>query len=780
MDRFNFLPQGLRRNNPATAPADSTATTAIGAAAGTATGTAGTDPNTNINGQPAPLPAVYNPNLSQNQNQNQNQRAQNPYTYPDSVSSLSSDDEYTDDDMYEDDEVYSVSSRSSDTVPLSPRSRQQRGQPQYPSSSTLNHQNRAQNHNGHSQNQNQSLNDQEDLYCDLEAQLGIHPALRVPHPGPQNIPANFPAPPPIPQSQEEMAEIERRSSSRFFLPRMSFRFLGVGGGGNRPRPASSHYSGDGLPPATEVNFPSSQYPASPKSPAFNYTIGEQQLPSTRLHVPGVERTWSRGSNGPPTRDGTRDGSAGGGARVGGEAGRGERQGASRYGFGLLGGAGTRGASRSREGRTVRVTEPRRVHTSSHTGHGARRHRSERDGERRRDGTGRSRSGRSGSGSGHHSRSHRSRRDPGTTTTTSRRHRDVRDDERRKRRKHKKSTSSRRHEGHSRSATTAAGERERDRDREHRRKKRAHAHASSPSVSSPPKHFLFCFPWVKSRTKRALILRSFVSGLFLACLLIVFLALTLSHTISAQEFTISMILVVILGAIVFLHSVVRLIMLAFKGGRNHSHTHKHKHHNDLESGQAHVHHHVLGNGNGPAPYGDIHAAGPQGPYAIPPTPIRVVLARDEEAAGLPSEAAAGVVKPPEYGQWRESVRVDPNRIYWMRNEAVTPELPPAVPPALLPSEHDQEAAGAGPGFGSGFGSEEGAAAQSRSRAGSGDSNGSNPGLGRGTGTLRRPPSYSSDDGVSYVVEAQPRSIAPVSDVPVATGGVGSGRAGRRLA
>lgn len=51
-------------------------------------------------------------------------------------------------------------------------------------------------------------------------------------------------------------------------------------------------------------------------------------------------------------------------------------------------------------------------------------------------------------------------------------------------------------------------------------------------------------------------------------------------------------------------------------------------------------------------GDIHAAGPQGPYAIPPTPIRVVLARDEEAAGLPSEAA--VVKPPEYGEWRESV------------------------------------------------------------------------------------------------------------------------------
>ncbi|KAK3348436.1 hypothetical protein B0H65DRAFT_175762 [Neurospora tetraspora] len=647
MDRFNFLPQGLRRNNPADSAAN---------AAAASTAPTGTTDHPQTQPQPAPLPAVYN-------------RNQNPYTYSDSVSSLSSDDEYENEDLYED-EVYSVSSRSSrDSV--APRSRQQQrgGQPNYPSSSTLN---RSHDNMGNSMGNN----NQDDLYCDLEAQLGIHPALRIPPgpgPGPgvgpgagNGVPANFPPPPPIPQ--EEMTEVERRSSSRFFLPRMSFRFLG----GGRPRPASSHYSGDGLPPATEVNFP-----VSPKSPAFR--IGEQQLPSTRLHVPGVERTWSRGSNGPPTRDGSSQG---------------------------------RG-----NGRTVRVTEPRRTAT--------RRHRSERDGERserRREGSGRSRSGRSGSGagtgsgsgsrhaaSGHRSRSHRSRRDPGRSTTTGG-HRDARDEERRRRRK-KKSSSSRRQEGsgsgsgsHSRSATTTTsgggGSSE-------RRRKRA----------PPPKHFLFCFPWVKSRTKRMLILRSFVSGMFLACLLIVYLALAVTHTVDGSEFTIAMILVVVLGAIVFCHSVVRLIMLAFKGGRSKR--------GDLESGQAH---HGL----------DIHA--PAGPYAIPPTPIRVVLARDEEAAGIPSDAA--VSKPPEYGQWRESVRVDPNRIYWMRNEAVTPALP------------NEEQAGS-----------EGA----RSRAGSRDGPATNP------GTLRRPPSYSSDDGVSYVVEAQPRSIAPATDVPP-TGG----RAGRRLA
>lgn len=45
------------------------------------------------------------------------------------------------------------------------------------------------------------------------------------------------------------------------------------------------------------------------------------------------------------------------------------------------------------------------------------------------------------------------------------------------------------------------------------------------------------------------------------------------------------------------------------------------------------------------------SGPGG-YAIPRQPIRVVLARDEEAAGIESEATK--LEPPAYGLWRESV------------------------------------------------------------------------------------------------------------------------------
>lgn len=44
-------------------------------------------------------------------------------------------------------------------------------------------------------------------------------------------------------------------------------------------------------------------------------------------------------------------------------------------------------------------------------------------------------------------------------------------------------------------------------------------------------------------------------------------------------------------------------------------------------------------------------GPGG-YANPPQPIRVALARDEEAVGVESEATK--FPPPAYGLWRESV------------------------------------------------------------------------------------------------------------------------------
>jgi hypothetical protein len=64
------------------------------------------------------------------------------------------------------------------------------------------------------------------------------------------------------------------------------------------------------------------------------------------------------------------------------------------------------------------------------------------------------------------------------------------------------------------------------------------------------------------------------------------------------------------------------------------------------------------------------------------------------------------------------RVDPNRIFWQRNEA-----------AVLERQNSTERREGRPA------------------------------------TANRPPSYISDDGIDYVLEAEPRSIAPTVDVPL---------------
>ncbi|GFP54476.1 hypothetical protein ACSS6W_002278 [Trichoderma asperelloides] len=184
-----------------------------------------------------------------------------------------------------------------------------------------------------------------------------------------------------------------------------------------------------------------------------------------------------------------------------------------------------------------------------------------------------------------------------------------------------------------------------------------------------KKFLFCFPFIKSRHVRMQIAQCFVAATFLFSLLAVYLGITLTNHAVIGELNIMLIMIILLAAVFFCYSLVRLWMLIARGD----------------------------------PPEVPRAIDPRG-YAVPRKPIRVVMAQDEEAAGVESEAVR--MKPPAYGLWRESVRVDPNRFFWQRNEA-------AQAPASRPT------------------------------------------------TGPRPPSYASDDGVSYVVEAVPRSIAPSS-------------------
>jgi len=147
---------------------------------------------------------------------------------------------------------------------------------------------------------------------------------------------------------------------------------------------------------------------------------------------------------------------------------------------------------------------------------------------------------------------------------------------------------------------------------------------------------------------------------------------------------------------------------------------------------------------------------------PVVPIRVHLRRDEEAA----EAGAGLENdladivdpekdmppppPPAYGLWRSSVRVNPDLLHWQRVDA-----------GSMRGSAMSSNVGVG-GAGSRNGSITGPAVSRSSPLAGGSTRGSAaaPSVQDEDEELGpRPPSYASEDGVSYILEAEPRSTAP---------------------
>ena len=111
---------------------------------------------------------------------------------------------------------------------------------------------------------------------------------------------------------------------------------------------------------------------------------------------------------------------------------------------------------------------------------------------------------------------------------------------------------------------------------------------------------------------------------------VYLALALSNRDESQEFHVLLILIILIITIFFCHALIRLCMMILHPPDE----------DDLERQ------------NLPSMIGP-------GGYANPSTPIRVALARDEEAAGMESEATK--LPPPAYGLWRESVVCEADRL-----------------------------------------------------------------------------------------------------------------------
>lgn len=288
--------------------------------------------------------------------------------------------------------------------------------------------------------------------------------------------------------------------------------------------------------------------------------------------------------------------------------------------------------------------------------------------------------------------------------------------------------------------------QRRRRRRHRRRKH---HRSQRAWVRHKKEKQTCMPFVRGSAARGKLIACTISGLFLATVLGICtfpsaltlefllqeeikerltscpdLALALSRPSLGQEIHVLFIMIVLATTIFFCHALIRLCMLILR----------------------------------PPPEAALSIPNMSNPEGfVPVRPIRVHLARDEELADSSDEEAAiegdgrnremggdpekeekGVkMPPPAYGLWRSSVRVDPNLLHWQRVEDAAPPLS-GLRNSVQP--------GAGSTGGSVVSSVTGAPAQTEGP---------------------RPPSYVSDDGVEYAVEARARSIAPshsgVSDI-----------------
>ncbi|KAF2115086.1 hypothetical protein BDV96DRAFT_494404 [Lophiotrema nucula] len=252
-------------------------------------------------------------------------------------------------------------------------------------------------------------------------------------------------------------------------------------------------------------------------------------------------------------------------------------------------------------------------------------------------------------------------------------------------------------------------------RKHRRRRH---HRPTHWVRRKPNERV-CMPFIKSQAARGKVFGCLISGLFLITTLTIYLTLALTRKDLGQEIHVLFIMVILATTIFFCHSLIRLCMLALHPPQDGPHI--------------------------PA------MTGPEGFHPV--RPIRVHLQRDEELElGEQDDAVPDTEKlnkialpPPAYGLWRSSVRVDPNLLHWQRVEQQEQQQQRARSTSHPNSRNGSVSSATGP---TGQVIDEPAHQQQQQQG-------------------PRPPSYASDDGVSYVVEAAPRSVAPshsgVSDI-----------------
>ncbi|CCU77165.1 unnamed protein product [Blumeria hordei] len=144
----------------------------------------------------------------------------------------------------------------------------------------------------------------------------------------------------------------------------------------------------------------------------------------------------------------------------------------------------------------------------------------------------------------------------------------------------------------------------------------------------------------------------LSGIVLVLLLGLYLALSLSNGANSQEFHIVLIIFIMITAVFFCRNLLRICLLVQSVQESIQQTNR----RNIISRQFESQNRSV--------------------------PIPIIISRDEE---VPDTLMR--IPPPIYGLWKESMRVDPNRLFWQRSHAVTPEDRSSItrPPSYLLDE-----------------------------------------------------------------------------------------------
>lgn len=162
-------------------------------------------------------------------------------------------------------------------------------------------------------------------------------------------------------------------------------------------------------------------------------------------------------------------------------------------------------------------------------------------------------------------------------------------------------------------------------------------------------------WKRPELKTRVVVLMVWTGLLLIVVSL-YLGLAVQKRLATQEVHVAMILIILIAAMFFCHSLIRLCVIATRSP------------DDMQEDEEGVSFSQL------RYYGPLGYAQPREPIRIHEVPGQATAALNDDYDGDHDGSQKLPPPPPAYGVWRASVRVNPNQFYWMRRTSAEASPP----------------------------------------------------------------------------------------------------------